>query len=554
MQELNDLKKKVQDLDKRVRKLEGNLSMSVHEDDMESKVAKIEAESMRMEAKTAKKSQRMEKPSAFIAWVKDNFLMKLGAFFLFLALAWFVSFAFANNWIGPVGRITLGMGFGLLVMAGGQLTMKRNRTAGQVLMVLGGAVFLVTIYSARNLYDFFTPSIALLAMFAVMVLMAALAIMNNARSVAYCSLLGAAVVPLLVASHNPSEVALLSYIFVVDLGVLLVAAMRGWRGLIALSLVISALYSVAFDGLGEPAVFVAMAVFYGLFFAASLSAILKSKELVKADLFVNVANGVLLLGWILAFVPGHLQSIVTALVALLLCVVTYLVLQVVKYKVPMYLNAALALLFLGAATAMELEGEVLTIAFFLEAVVAVLLAKYLIKETKAVEACSFLMVIPVILSFESLDAYSWANGPLISKAFFVLVIACISLAVTAYLVQKANEEDKVDNAALPLVHIALAALYLAAIVWLGSHNILEEFVARFASLLIYTIVGLAIFFVGVREDRVKMKNTGSIILGFVVLRLFLVEIWDMSLFYRVITFFAVGVLLMTTAFFTKKHE
>jgi len=38
---------------------------------------------------------------------------------LLLALGWFVSYAFANNWIGPLGRITLGILFGLAVVGMG---------------------------------------------------------------------------------------------------------------------------------------------------------------------------------------------------------------------------------------------------------------------------------------------------------------------------------------------------------------------------------------------------------------------------------------------------
>ncbi len=44
-----------------------------------------------------------------ISWVKEDWLLKLGALLLLIGFGWLVSYAFANNWIGPMGRITLGI-------------------------------------------------------------------------------------------------------------------------------------------------------------------------------------------------------------------------------------------------------------------------------------------------------------------------------------------------------------------------------------------------------------------------------------------------------------
>ena len=48
----------------------------------------------------------------FVTWIKEDWLMKLGALLLLIGFGWFATYAFLNNWIGPAGRISLGLGLG----------------------------------------------------------------------------------------------------------------------------------------------------------------------------------------------------------------------------------------------------------------------------------------------------------------------------------------------------------------------------------------------------------------------------------------------------------
>lgn len=69
------------------------------------------------------------------------------------------------------------------------------------------------------------------------------------------------------------------------------------------------------------------------------------------------------------------------------------------------------------------------------------------------------------------------------------------------------------------------------------------------ALAIYTIAGIGAYFSGRRVY-------GGLLLGFVIARLLLVDVWRMELTGRIITFFLVGALLMSTAFLSRKkiHE
>jgi uncharacterized membrane protein len=54
------------------------------------------------------------------------------------------------------------------------------------------------------------------------------------------------------------------------------------------------------------------------------------------------------------------------------------------------------------------------------------------------------------------------------------------------------------------------------------------------------------------ESKV-ITTIGAVLLGGVVLRLLFIDIWQMDLIERVITFGAIGILLISTAFIGKKQ-
>ncbi len=82
-------------------------------------------------------------------------------------------------------------------------------------------------------------------------------------------------------------------------------------------------------------------------------------------------------------------------------------------------------------------------------------------------------------------------------------------------------------------------------------------VATIISLVLFTIIALAKYFYGLSVGSKTLKNYGGIFLGFVVLRLLFIDVVRMDVNSRVIVFFFIGLLLVSTAFIGKKiknHE
>ena len=79
----------------------------------------------------------------FLSWLKENWLLKLGALLLLMGFGWLVTYAFLNNWIGPSGRIAFGLVAGALILILGAWRIRIHVTEGSVFVALGATVILL---------------------------------------------------------------------------------------------------------------------------------------------------------------------------------------------------------------------------------------------------------------------------------------------------------------------------------------------------------------------------------------------------------------------------
>jgi len=552
MEQQTNVISRIEALEKRVEKIENMIggTMSVEP-----------RKEVSYEKPVAKEPSKPTWITDLFRWLKEDWLMKLGAFLLILALGWFVTYAFANDWIGPVGRITLGTVAGAGMLGFGYYFMSKKRVPGEVLVVTGMVMIILTIFAGKLFYEFFTPATALGIMALVIALVAGMSVMRGSKSLAVLSLVAASFVPALSGDIDRNNVLYLSYIFAVDLGMLLVVSMRGWRVLIPLSFIITAIYfSMIFENYGyqedEMVIWLFMGLSYALFLISNVAAILRNKKAVFADLCVAGLNSLIILIWVLAFVHDEWQSMVLSGLALTSVVSIYLLFQ--KSELPkksvIYIYLAMAMFFIGGATAVELEGQTLTIAFSIEVFLAALISVYAFRDVKFTRSVAVLQLVPVLMLLGNDRSFDrWHYGtPLFNEHFFAILISVLSLGGTALLIDKVRGEQKTGKIT-GLVCCIMASILAVMLLWLSMHNLFEsESVASGVTLVLLTIVGIGIFFYSLVKAEKGLHIGGSVLLGGVVLHLLFVDIWDMPMAGKIVTFVLIGLLLVTTAFFDKR--
>jgi uncharacterized membrane protein len=612
-------------------------------------------------------------PSAgdqFIAWVKEDWLLKLGALLLLMGVGWFISYAFINNWIGQNGRIALGVVLGALLMALGAARIAKQIHQGEIFIVTGATTTLFTLYAARSVYDMFTPAFALGCMFIIAVVVAALSVYRNSNPLALSSLIMALMAPLFVASTLPNYVGLFMYLVAVIVGTMWVVALRQQRTLVAVALFGVWWYSAgAFMSMStitsadQTLLYALTGLIAAIFFVSSVLYFARSAgthpEGDARDALVAIAIGALvyawggqvlahdaqaeaLLGWATLFIvgalytytltkrpeplylfggvgamllgiaasiqfDGHRLANVWTLEAVVLVVGTLLLTRSAKaadrvalvFVVPFiraleywnfsgvqHLDDAAVLALLSAAlllaggllatslggsetsrmspvlisfgvlhafgaSAAVWHGAALTMVWTFEATAVVVAIYALSQSLPFARVAAFTFILPMFRSVEHMTSASWDQGIVHMDALALLLLATSLLAVGVLLrtrtaVSSAPEEGQ--EADMGVVAMTIGSLYYYIVLWLAAPTLFGHQFAVMGALIIYTLVGLGFYLSGRMHRRAQMSVYGGAVLAFVVIRLLLVDVWQMELSGRIVTFLLIGTLLMATAF------
>ncbi|HZO85155.1 MAG TPA: DUF2339 domain-containing protein, partial [Verrucomicrobiae bacterium] len=202
----------------------------------------------------------------FFAWV--------GGFVLFLAVVFFVKYAFDKHFITPQMQVAMGYltGVGLMV---GCLFLSRERQAVtiQTLCATGTLILYATTFAAYARYHFFSSGLAFAIMGIVTISAFYLAVRLNAQVVAILGLLGGFLTPPLLSTGVDNPIGLFGYIALLNIGLLAVALRQRWDYLTLLAAVATVLMQFAWvDKFYAPhKINIAMTVFLGfagLFVAA----------------------------------------------------------------------------------------------------------------------------------------------------------------------------------------------------------------------------------------------------------------------------------------------
>lgn len=492
----------------------------------------------------------------FIVWFKEDWLLKLGALLLLIGFGWLTTYAFLNNWIGPMGRIALGIIAGVMFLLLGWWRIKKYLHQGGIFLVLGSTVVLLTIFAAREIYGFFTPSSALAVMFLSTAFVALMSIKYSSRSLALASLILAGIAPFFTNSPTPDYVGLFSYLLVVVLGAIWIVGLTGNRELTAAALIFVVFYSsphlFSVASVDRDVLLLFAYVFVAIFFVTNTLGLLKLKDdKMTPDLITAAGNGLFLLSWIKVAAPVEWQSLIISAWTVVFVVGAFMIFRITQKREPFYVYAGIGIAMLAAATSAELSGATLTIAYTLESVAISLIAYSILKDTRIAERLSLLLIWPAILSFENITSSAWAYG-VFHKDFFVLLILVLAFLELGLFFQQHRGENSEEGANTWLV---IGSAYAYILLWLSLHAAFQEGnTATMASLAVYTIIGLMAYFYGLANDKKNLRHYGGVLIGLVIARLFLVDVWEMDLPGRITTFFLIGAMLISTAFLGKKKQ
>jgi uncharacterized membrane protein len=170
--------------------------------------------------------------------IGSQWLNRLGVAALLTGVAYFLKLAFDNNWIGPSGRIAIGLlaGIGLVFWAS-RIHAKGHKYFSYSLTAVGIGAMYLSLWAAFQLYHLIPAPVAFIAMLMVTASAATLALRQDAEILAVVALVGGLTIPLLLSTGQDRPFVLFNYTAMLDIAAVVMVSLKPWRRLLAIGYV-----------------------------------------------------------------------------------------------------------------------------------------------------------------------------------------------------------------------------------------------------------------------------------------------------------------------------
>lgn len=160
-------------------------------------------------------------------------LNRIGVAAILIGVAYFLKYAFDSEWIGPAGRIALGLIAGIAVIVLSEIVRRQGQAVfSYSLKAVGIGVLYLSLWAAFQIYHLIPAEVAFSAMLLVTVFTAILALTQDAEILAAFAIVGGFSTPVLLSTGTNAEVVLFSYVSLLDLGMLALVFFKPWRRLL----------------------------------------------------------------------------------------------------------------------------------------------------------------------------------------------------------------------------------------------------------------------------------------------------------------------------------
>jgi uncharacterized membrane protein len=503
--------------------------------------------------------------------IAGRWLNRIGIVALITAVSFFLKYAFDNNWIGPSGRVAIGILLGAAMLPWSHWLLARGyQHFSEGIAALGAAVLYLSIWAGWHYYDLFSQNVAFAAMIVVTAVMGAIALGRNSERIALLSLLGGFLTPIMLSTGKDTQVVLFTYLLILGAGLLILAARRDWRSLAPIAFAFSLIYFWGwYESFYNPTKLERTAIFATLLFLlyATVPVIraVRFSRLAGVDFILILANSFAYLAALYAMLWPQDRWPLTLLTLALSAghvVAARLIPPPKEGESPVsrFLFAGLALTFATLAIPIRLDGKWITLAFAVEG--AILVWTGLRASTPLLRyAGYFLLALAALrlLLFPLPAAQFLFNERFLT---YLGLIACFGFVLfAAHKVARAIEGHDAEIIGLGGLAVATNVFALIALsleLWdYFEHNtapgIDPGLASHLALSVLWTAYATALILVGVKRGSALLRWQALALFGLVVGKVFLYDSSYLDRFYRILSFLILGLVLLVVSFLYQKR-
>lgn len=161
--------------------------------------------------------------------IGKTWMNRIGAIILLLGVGFFVKYSFDQGWISPLMRVCLSASTGLVLILAGEWALTRGMRQFAVgVLGAGSAILYLSTFAAYYFYHLVGVQTDFLLMSAVTALSTIIAVHANVPAIAVLALVGGFWTPLALSTGENRQIALLTYVLILDVGYLLTGVIRRW--------------------------------------------------------------------------------------------------------------------------------------------------------------------------------------------------------------------------------------------------------------------------------------------------------------------------------------
>jgi len=503
--------------------------------------------------------------------IAGHWFYYVGILALALAAAFFLKYAFDNNWIGPTGRVAIGLLVGSAMFPLSHWMLGRGyRYFSEGIAGLGATILYLSIWAGWHYYALFEQSTAFVLMIVVTAVTTIVAIGRKSERIAVLALIGGVLTPAIVSTGRNEEVVLFTYLAILGAAMLVIAWKRDWKTVPPLLFASTVVYFWGWyaefyrpDELTRTLIFAT--IFFALFGVLPAIRSIRDGELPGLEVGLVIANAMeFLIALRTMLWPDDRWGLTLAVLAL--AGAHLLAERALPQKpgrttqITRMLYAGLALTFATLAIPIRLEAHWITLAWATEGLVLVWCGLRI--SSWALRAAGLLMFAIVAVRVLVLPIEVGFEPSFLLNARFLTMTYCAAAAIAAFVLARRSDAAIENTEARVFFALAIAGnlCFLVAIsreTWdlLGrtpSLGIDRDLAQQLGLSMLWVAYALAQVVPGVRWKSAALRWQGLALLGVTIVKVFFFDLSFLTRFYRIISFFALGLVLLGVSFVYQK--
>ncbi|MBF0538242.1 MAG: DUF2339 domain-containing protein [Nitrospirae bacterium] len=159
----------------------------------------------------------------------QKWLLIIGIVTIVFGVAYFLKYSFDRGWVGPAGRVALSYLWAISFLVGGESFRRKGLDVFGLYVIGGGiAILYFSTFAAFSIYHLFDQVFAFFVMILITAFASICALRYDSKWLAVLGLIGGFLTPMLLSTGQDNQIALMTYMTVLNLALLMVALYKKW--------------------------------------------------------------------------------------------------------------------------------------------------------------------------------------------------------------------------------------------------------------------------------------------------------------------------------------